>query len=268
MPELCTHIVFNKLAENTLRQMLALQGRNEETLVFPDNLSFGLIYPTSIVDRSEWIRTIFYLNPDKWSLHPEKMSKFFEAKNFTTSKKIVWFCQNSVQEVCGFYKCVQNFEPSDFYYIDTMNLAGSTSNQRGRLEKPVAIRLAHINPEMASRLIGQEVPMSDSLRSNLVAEWLILCRENAPFRTIGAEGVVSVPISYFDGLLLAALDSDWRPARLVVTEAAVAASETGFFPVDVIGLTGRLNGMIEQGRVEMDGVFAEPLDMKVRLRSD
>jgi len=268
MPLKVIDIVFGSLAKAVLDDALTSCGRREEILAFPDDLSFGPIDSLDAIRREKWIVDNFHLSLAAWDIFPGGLKEFFtKIDSLDHSYKIVcWLCQNSVYEYCGFYECIRSMPNSNLYLIDTMEFENKSCNGNGSCRAAMASRLAHLSPAIASRLIGTEVPVSTDLLVRRQAEWEKLRAENAPLRTIGSDGVKSVSISHFDEFLLAQIGRDWRPARRVVTYAAVAANPDDFFRVDMVVLAGRLQALIGEGRIEAGGDLSDWTAMNVRSR--
>ena len=262
MPQSVTNIVFGKFAENVLQAALRNVGRHEDIIVFPDDLSFGPINPLSGATRQQWIRKNFYLKPSEWNIFPGQLKNFFQKLNSQISSIVCWTCSNSIYEYCGFCECICHLTVNNVLYVETMD--AEQFENPGNEGEDFPPRLAHISPLIASRLIGKEMPVSTSLRTERLQIWQRLCTENAPLRSIGPQGVESVPISYFDPFLLAFVETNWRSARLIVTRAAVEANSDSFFRVDMIALTGRLRALVKEGRIEADQDMASA-SVNVRL---
>jgi hypothetical protein len=259
------NIVFGKLAESVLRKALENHGRSEDILAFPDDLSFGPIDPLDGDSRIKWISDNFYVQPEGWGVFPRQSNAFFRQANSEYRKIIFWICENSVYEYCGYCECIHRIagDNLNLNYIDTMETVQfGIGNISGNGFPP---RLAHISPVIAAHLIGKEIPVSASLRAERLQTWQRLCTENAPLRTIGPQGVESVPLSHFDPFLLAFADTEWQSARWVITQAAVEANNDNFFRVDLMTLTGRLRALVKEGQLGADGDVTNNA-VNVRLR--
>jgi len=262
-PNEIANIVFGRLAENVLREALENYSRSEDILTFPDDLSVG---PIKLLDggrREKWICDNLYLQPEDWGVFPNQVNTFFQSANSRYSKTVCWVCQNSVYELCGFFEYLRQIAGDNLYYVDTMTAAQFEYSDKSDESFPP--RLAHVSPMIAGQLIGKEVPVSAFLRAERLNSWERLCAENAPLRSIGPQGVKSVLLSHFDPFLLSFADAKWRPARWVVTRAAVEANNDNFFRVDMMTLTGRLRALVRDGRLEADRDVTDSA-MSIRLR--
>lgn len=68
-------------------------------------------------------------------------------------------------------------------------------------------------------LLGSECPISVAERDEARRQWRRLKAENAPFRIVSEAGLISVPIDYFDPLLLERATTDWRKSARIVGDA-------------------------------------------------
>src|SRR5262249_24081939 len=140
-----------------------------------------------------------------------------------------------------------------------------TQSASAKVSERAAARLAHLSPAMASQLIGKEVIVSASLRTERQLAWQKIRSENAPLRTIGPSGIESIALSSFDAMLLAEIGPQWRPARSVVTYAAVAANPNDWVKGEMIVLAGRLQAFGWEGRIEASGDLSDWGATQVRL---
>jgi Protein of unknown function/Domain of unknown function (DUF1835) len=255
------NIVFGKLAQTVLLQAQQGDHKYQKISIFPDDLSFGPLNPLDGAVRQKWTHENFLLQPKNWGLFPRRLTVFFKRIKSTNPKIICWVCQNSVYELSGFYECIRQITGDNLYYVDTMDAAQFEFGDKSGDDIPP--RLAHISPAVALCLIGKESSVSASMRSERAQIWQRLCAENAPLRSIGPQGVESVLISHFDPILIGCIEREWRPAQRIVTRAAVAANNDNFFRVDMVTLTGRLNALIKERRIEAD---REVSDTAVRVR--
>jgi hypothetical protein len=253
------NVVFGKLAADVLRSALTNCGRSEDIVVFPDDLSCGPLNPLGDA-RETWMQNNLYLSPGDWGVFPRQLGDLFNNLKFQHGRIICWVCPNSVNEFCGFQQCIEQIA-GDLYYVNTM--AAAQFEQIGNPDEGFPPRLAHITPEIAVQLIGKEIPLSESYRAGQLKNWQRRRAENAALRIIGAQGIQSVSLSYFDPLLLAFADAELQPARWVITQAAVEANSNNFFRADMMILTGRLRALVKQGQLFADG---DVMDREVRIR--
>lgn len=265
MPKAVVNIVFGKLAKKILRASLQISGRRESISTFPDDLSFGPINPPNGARRLKWIDDTFHLSPERWGIFPTRLDGWFDLIRNKYSTIVCWVCRHSAYECCGLYECARRIRRKDFYFIDTMAIDSTGVVNANMLDLQLATRLAHMSPTIAAQLIGKESLVSPSLRAMWRRTWQGLRVENAPFRTVGPHGISSVSISHFDTVLLSNVATEWRSVRRVVTYAAVEANQNNFFRVDMMALTGRLQALVTERKIEARGDISQWLTAEVRL---
>ena len=92
-----------------------------------------------------------------------------------------------------------------------------------------------------------------------------IARRDAALRTLTEDGLTSVPLSYFDDLLVSCTMTDWRKAARVVAEALVETWESGFFQVGEAVLAARIRALAAAGRIEGRGDLSKTRFSEVRL---
>ena len=253
MPKI-TNVVFGQLAANVLCDALVVRGAHEETIVFPDDLSFGPIDVLTGPDRAKWLSDNCRLRTDEWSVFPQKLGAFFGSINAIEGKIICWFCENAVDELCGFSALADNFAGANLFAIKTTTFAPRQLGNRSKVpNEAVPLKLAHVNPSIATQLLGTEIAVSAAQRTELLTVWRKVRLENAEFRSIDVDGLKSVPTSYFDQLLLNRITPKWQFAQRVVTFAAMDADRGEFFRVTIVALAGRLLQLANAGTIKIQG---------------
>jgi hypothetical protein len=90
-------------------------------------------------------------------------------------------------------------------------------------------------------------------------QWEQLRSENAPFRVVTPEGLVSAPIDHFDLLLLAEVTRQWQRIVRVVGNAMGHNSEPPYYQVGDLMLMTRVVALVDEGKLLSDG---DPWDMR------
>jgi len=95
--------------------------------------------------------------------------------------------------------------------------------------------------------------------------WRKLRAENAPFRVVAGDELVSARIAFYDDYLISCADGQWRNAALVIGHAMFSAEKRGHDVGDAV-LYGRLRALAAAGRLESRGDLSRPSRFsKVRL---
>ena len=95
-------------------------------------------------------------------------------------------------------------------------------------------------------------------------DWARLKNENAPFRVVSENGLVSAPIDHFDRLLINQTSTEWRNVAFIVG-SALGASLEPYLQVGDLTLQKRLVALIDGGTLIADGDPWEMHSCRVRL---
>jgi hypothetical protein len=85
------------------------------------------------------------------------------------------------------------------------------------------------------------------------ALWAQLRAENAPLRVLSADTLVSVPISFFDSLLMSFATDDWRKVAMIVGLALGSEMNDCIIQSSDLFLAARVNALVEAGRLDLRG---------------
>ncbi len=210
------HIVFGLSACGSLRVAVAMAGRDEEVIGFPDSLEFGPIDPPDLALRARWIEE--EIGSDDWEdFMTPQLQQFWRAALDDGRQRYVWLSRRSASHYCAFLEWVRRNGDKPFLLIDLTD--HRVPNRADPAETEVCPVLSAIPAEdfVALGLWDLAQP-ADSRR---MTEWRDLWRrlqvENAPVRIIVADGLVSAPITVFDDQLLSyAKHEAWRVVASIV----------------------------------------------------
>jgi hypothetical protein len=107
-------------------------------------------------------------------------------------------------------------------------------------------------------LLGIERPLTSEERESSRQRWQRLRKENAPFRIVTEEGLVSASIDYFDPLLLAETTPKWQKLAFVVGNTMGHSSDP-YHQVGDFMLLARIVALVEGGLLLAEG---DPWDMR------
>src|SRR5262249_2303007 len=86
--------------------------------------------------------------------------------------------------------------------------------------------------------------------------WQRLRRENAPFRVVKGDIVISASAEIHDDMLLSSMTADWcSAARVIATAMAESADDPRHRPRDLV-VFGRLRKLIDAGKLYARGDLA------------
>ncbi len=266
------HIVFNMSAAGSLRQALALMGRDEDVIGFIDSLEYGPVQSSDISARARWVED--NLEWTDWSELADDIEAFWRAALDARRERIVWFCPRSVPDYCNFLEWLSRNggQPCDIIDLSDVWFEADDGSKRRWLVPPLGVIRSERFVEW--QLIERRRPLSPEQSVRGTQLWDRLLRENAPLRVIQAEELVSVSIDYFDNQLMAYASGDWKKVQLIVGtflgDMFYAGMDNDERPGQVIQ-TGdilpfsRLRALVEAGRLACQGDFEEGNSYLVRL---
>jgi len=255
------HIVFGESAGGTLRLALRQVGRDDEVLSFNDDLSFGPINPPVPTACAVWARAELYFPDNALAVLYDGSEGFWHTAR-SAQKHVVWFSRRTACEFCGFLEFVSQMGRQSYEVVD---LTGVEND--GRSANRAILSLAELSPHEVreNALWDRAAPLSADERRRYGRSWQRLRRENAPFRVVEGDTVISASIEVYDDLLLSCLTRDWcRAARII---ADVMARDLGD-PRRKVGdlvLFGWLRKLIDAGKLNARGDVATPWGVEVRL---
>ena len=97
--------------------------------------------------------------------------------------------------------------------------------------------------------------------------WQRLRRENAPFRVVEGDIVISASAEIYDNMLLSCVTADWcSAARILAAAMTRSLNDSGRRAGDLV-LFGRLRKLIDAGKLDARGDLATLRGSEVRLSS-
>jgi hypothetical protein len=210
------HIVFGESAGGMLRLALRQADRDDEVLSFNDDLSFGPINPPVPITRAAWARAELYFSDNALSVLSGAEEFWHTARS--AQKRVVWFSRRTACEFCGFLEFVSQMGTQSYEVVDLTGVEIPHRTHDGRSANHVIFRLAELSPDEVreNALWDRAVPLSPEERRQSERSWQRLRRENAPFRVVEGDAVISASIEVYDDMLLSCLTTDWcRTARII-----------------------------------------------------
>jgi Protein of unknown function len=229
-------------------------------LCWLDDLSCGPVSPEDFATRTAW-----------WSrFHPDRdtasfFKAFWDKVDETDRRLVLWFGRHSASELAFFLAWTERLGARPFDIVDVTGLRYPIVRRDGSTGQSQPARgMSQINPDELAKLIGAERPITAEQKSEARQIWRRLKAENAPFRIVTPNGLVSAPSECFDSLLLARATPDWQRLVTLVSETAILNSE----PYEQVGdvmLRMRAIVLIEQGMLIADGDPQDMFSCQVRL---
>jgi hypothetical protein len=207
----------------------------------------------------------FDLTDEEWPI--DQVEAFWDEALATPARRVVWVSKRSAPDYAGFLEFVWRLgdAPCDIIEFDRQEIAYRARD--GTLRRNLVLVLGELAPEHfeVTRYWERAKPFDAAGREHYRANWTRLRDENAPLRILDASGMISVPINYFDDLLISCVIGRWRKSARVLGEALVHFIDGPFYQVGFFVLLARLRALAAAGKLESQGDMAKPRFSEVRL---
>lgn len=261
------HVVFTPSGAGSLRQALTSAGRDDRVISFFDDLSFGPINPPASSLRAKWVES--ELGWTGWDDIAPETERFWHEALSSDHRKVAWLSRRSAMEYAGFLEWLWRLGDDPCEIIDLTDFKVSRPSRHGPSTPAVLAVSLGILPSNQIRdknLFDQAKTLPAKERREYRALWGQLRVDNAPLRVVDGSTLVSAPISFSDAQLMSYATDDWQKVAMIVGHALAAQSDDCIFQTGDIFLVARVNALVEDGRLELQGESAfEMHDSKVRL---
>jgi hypothetical protein len=236
-----THFAFSASAAADIRQALKILGRDDIVPKFFDDLSCGPINPLDSLTRSSWFEENLGFESAEWNVNESFWLEDIES----ASIRIAWVSRRCASEYCGFLEYVWQLGERPSLIIETTQ----AKRPDGSFFSGTAVIPA--DQIVSRKLLDTAQDLSPDLRAGGRMLWDQLRKENASLRTLDQNlHLKSVPLSYYDDMLLSLVKADWTPMARVVGEALVTIWDTEVSTASDWLLFSRLYALIDAGLVE------------------
>jgi hypothetical protein len=247
------HIAPGDSAGGSLRFALRDAGY-DDVLSWRDDLSCGPIASGEPAERAEWW-TSFYDEQDIESA----FCAFWDRVAATDDRLVVWFGRHSASEHAFVLAWADRLGDRPYEYIDVTGRQFPVARRdSSTVLSPPMQSVGIMNPDMLKSLLGQEQRASTEFKDECSRVWRRLKAENAPFRVVTAEGLVSAPSDYFDALILERATTEWRRVARVVGDTMGYNGEP-YMQVGPTMLLTRVVALVDEGKLLAEG---DPWDMR------
>jgi hypothetical protein len=256
MTQTVLHFVFTPSGAGCLNQALKAAGRDDQIIIFFDDLSFGPINPPDSSLRAEWVEN--ELGRTGWEDITAESERFWKAPS-SDHRTVAWLTRRSAKEYAGFLEWAWRMRDAPYDVVDLSNVKVSRRSEHGPPRPPVlAMSLGMLHPATISqdRLWELAEQLQQTVREQYQHLWQQLRSENAPLRIVDGDELVSAPISFFDSLLMSFVTDNWRKVARIVGEALVAPMDKCIIGPGDLFLSARVNALVESGRLEIRGQSA------------
>ena len=253
------HVAFNMSAAGSLRRALERIGCKERVIGQPDDLSFGPIDQEGSFARLGWTESELKYN-GYWEVL-EFDNLFWGEATSANIHPLVWVSRRCAKEYAGFLQFISRVPHDDFEIIDITDV--TFSNGKGTF---LAHSLGEIAPEqiVEARLTERQTRLTIAEIENYRAAWRKLRSENAPLRVVSAEGLISAPITYFDGIISSFVQENWTKCARVIGEVLTDQACGPFWQAGDLLLYARLRKLAETAMFEYQGDLSSMRHSEVR----
>jgi hypothetical protein len=238
-------------------------GREDSVACHLDNLALGPINPPDPQARLAWFEQELGWTGSEWVW--ASTEAFWNEALQKDVRKVAWISRRSAPEYTGFLEWLWRLDGSACEVVDLTDMTVVHRRKDGTPTGAMrALSLALLRPEaiIENGLLDSAEPLPQTAYEQYREIWQGLRAENAPLRVVGADGLRSAPITFFDPLLLSCAKVEWQRAARVVGEA-MAKDE--FFQAGDEILSTRIIALVELGLLEGRGNPAKIRECEVRL---
>jgi hypothetical protein len=266
MTQTIVHFVFTASGAGCLVQALRKAGRDDQVVVTDHGFNVGPIDPSDPEARAKWLESELGLIDRKDAPRSERS---WDESRFPGHRKVAWLTRRSAMEYAGFLDWLWHRGDTPFDLVDLSEAKISYPEEHGSTAPeawPGSIAL--LGPETIAHngLWDLAAPLQPNERLRYRERWGQLLVENAPLRVLDGGELVSVPISFFDEMLMSLVTDHWQKVSRIIGNALAFEIDDGIVQIGIDFLSSRLDAMAKDGRLEIMGGSA--LDMhlsQVRL---
>jgi hypothetical protein len=254
MAQTVLHFVFTPSGAGCLNQALEAAGRDDQIIIFFDDLSFGPINPPDASLRAKWVEN--ELGKAGWDEITAESEQFWRGAPSPGHRVVAWLTRRSAMEYAGFLEWSWRMRDAPYDVVDLTDVKVSCRPEHGPPRPPVfAISLGMLHPRTIKRdrLWELAEPLQQTGRERYRNLWQQLRSENAPLRVVDGDELVSAPISFFDSLLISSVTDNWQKVASVVGRALVFSMDDCIIGPGDLFLRARVNALVESGRLEIRG---------------
>jgi hypothetical protein len=257
------HITFGMYCDNPLREALKLAGRADCVVRLWDDLSLGPIDPPEPTSRRSWAKEELGLHAHYRHMFAEKNNAWNAALSIP-GRRIAWVARRMPDEYCGFLEWLRRLGDAPCEIVDLHHVTFDWHMRDGTVERTEVSSMGHIHAEHIRDNAFWDLarPLSAQERHEYLALWHRLRSENAPLRVLNDGALVSAPISYFDDLVLADTEENYRKVARIVGSALGWGRRTP--KANLYVFHARDNKLVQAGVLEAKGNTAQMRYSEVR----
>lgn len=255
------HLLFSPSAAGTLRATITRLRRSDRVVCFFDDFSFGLV-DGGDAERIAWIEQ--ELDVTGWDDVVADSGPVLRATCIEAVDPVVWLSRRETRSYAGFLWWLERRGDAPCSIIDVTDVTRDGLPRTD--DTPPALGPGVLSQDAMARLLGSEMRLRPVDRDAYRATWQRLRVENAPFRVVGPDGLLtSAPFTQFDALLLSCARPEWWKAARIVGLALCELWETTLCQTGDLVLFARLCRLAYSGALEWRGDMAEMRTCEFRL---
>jgi Protein of unknown function len=209
------------------------------------------------------------LHDPGWRQIVPHVEKFWTDALAGSERHVVWFSRRVTQDYAGFFEYLWRLgdRPCDVVELTELMVPlraadGSITGSR----RASAIGFIESYQFLDGNLFSYAARLGDEARAAYHAEWAVLCKENTPLRIVTSDmRLVSVPLTYFDDLLLSRIQARFLKSACIIGEVMSRTWGTEIYDVGDFFLSSRLIALAKAGVIEPKGDLRRMMFSEVRL---
>jgi len=193
-----------------------------------------------------------------------KKNSAWNAALSIPGRRIAWVARRMAYEYCGFLEWLRQLGDAPCEIVDLHDLSFDWHKSDGTVDRAQVPSVGLIHPEHIRDNAFWDLarPLSARERQSYLALWDKLRAENAPLRVMNGDTLVSAPISYYDDLVLADTEENFRKVARIVGSALGWGRHTP--KANLYVFHARVNKLVQAGVLEAKGNTAQMRYSEVR----
>jgi len=193
-----------------------------------------------------------------------KKNNAWNAALSIPGRRIAWVARRMAYEYCGFLEWLRQLGDAPCEIVDLHDLSFDWHKSDGTVDRAQVPSVGLIHPEHIRDNAFWDLarPLSARERQSYLALWDKLRAENAPLRVMNGDTLVSAPISYYDDLVLADTEENFRKVARIVGSALGWGRHTP--KANLYVFHARVNKLVQAGVLEAKDNTAQMRYSEVR----
>jgi hypothetical protein len=250
------HFVFSPSGAANLAEALEQAGRDDRVVTFFDDLSFGPINPPHPILRAKWVEN--ELGRAGWDKRTAESERGWQKALAVGPRKVAWLTRRSAMEYAGFLEWLWRLgdAPCEVIDLSEVEIACRPEHRPRPPRLAMCLGMLHADAIGDHKLWDLAEPLQITERRQYRGLWQQLRSEDAPLRVSDGHKLVSMPISYFDSVLMSYVTDEWQKVAMVVGLAMASQMDDWIVQTGDQFLAARINSLAESGRLEIRGKSA------------